>query len=193
MKVGHVTESIGIFSSATASGSSATYGKTLSSSITKAFDVCADDGGTALTAGAYRAVRNRLLLTAAVSAGDISAYGHQGQLKITADESAATGILGGEWGYVELASGGNVNVAGGIVAHVDCPSGATITGVLAGLIIKTNDLGGTHTGKASMVYMPNEGAGSWDYCLDFATGVAVAAANTHTIDSHALAFIVKCR
>lgn len=150
----------------------------LSSLRTAAFRVYADDGGVALTAGAYRAAAGRMLLTTACAAGDISVYGHQSQLKIAADYSLATGILGGQWGYVEMVSGGNINVGGALVGHVDVPSGATVTTCLAGLLIKSNDLGGTHTGRVAGIYVPNPGAGTFDCFLELgsATGMTQDAA-----------------
>ena len=164
---------IGEWSSATAG-----YGVAISATLTKAWDVSADDGGVALTAGAYRAARHRMLLTKACAAGDISVYGHESHLKVVADYSAATGILGGEWGYLELASGGKVNVGGAVVGHVDVPTGAYAISHVAAFLGKSNDLGGTHTGTVSGIYFPNPGAGTFDALLDLdaATGMTQATA-----------------
>ena len=164
---------IGEFASALAGS-----GLALSTSRTAAFRAYADDAGVALTAGAYRAAVARTLLTIACAAGDISVYGNQSQLKVVADYSLATGILGGEWGYLELASGGKVNVAGALVAHIDVPSGAYVISHAAGLLIKSDDLRGTHTGNICGVYVPNPGAGTFDAFADLgaATGMTQDAA-----------------
>jgi len=140
-------------------------GVVLSTSRTSVLRAYAEDGAAALLAGAYRAGVARTLLATACAAGDISVYGQQSQLKVAADYSAASGILGGEWGYVELASGGKVNVAGALVGHVDLPSGATVTTYLAGLLIKSNTLAGTHTGKVVAIYAANSLATAFDAFL----------------------------
>lgn len=164
---------VGEFSSVTAGS-----GIALSASRTSAFRVYADDGAAALTAGAYRAGVARMLLKTACAAGDISVYGWQSQLKIAADYSLATGILGGLWGYVEMVSGAKVNVGGAVVAHIDVPSGATISGRLAGLLVKTLDLGGTHTGVATMLALETPGAGTFDYFLTLGTATGVTTGTT---------------
>lgn len=166
-------------------------GMILSTSRTAAFRVCADDGGAALTAGAYRAAAARMLLTVACAAGDISVYGHQSQLKVIGDYSLATGILGGQWGYLELASGGNVNVAGALVGHIDVPTGATVTAHGAALLLKSNDLGGTHTGTIAGIYVPNPGAGTFDALLDLgaATGMTQDSAVGSTPGKHVVLYI----
>ena len=156
-------------------------GAALGGSITAAQRCYADDGGVAMTAGAYRASVSRMLIATALAAGDISAYGNQSQLKVVADASLATGILGGEWGYVELASGGKVNVAGALVGHVDLPTGAYVVsgGYLAGVLVKSNDLSGTKTGHVVGFYMPNPGAGIFDALA--ALGSASMTFDTSTI------------
>jgi hypothetical protein len=166
--------SVGAFSSATVG-----YGVPLSKTMSKAFGVYADDGGAALTAGAaVRAFQARTLLAHAGAAVDASAYGAQSQVHITADVSAYTGIIGGEWGYLELVSGGKVNIGGAVVGHVDVPTGATVTSHAACFLGKSNDLGGTHTGLVCGLYFPNPGAGTFDGFADFgsATGMTQDAA-----------------
>lgn len=152
-------------------------GLAVSTNRTAAHRVYADDGGVALPAGAYRAAMARALLTVACAAADISVYGHQSQLRVNADYSLATGILGGEWAYLELVSGGKVNVGGALVAHVDIPSGAYSIAHVAGLLVKSNDLGGTHTGNVSVIYVPNPGAGTFDAFLDLGSATGATQAN----------------
>lgn len=180
---------IGVWASA-AAGS----GIALSSAKTKAVDVCCDDGGAALSATAYRAIRSRMLLTAAQS-GDCSPYGIQGHLKNTAADTT-TGNKAGVWGYYEAASGATVATnSAGVNAMIDVPSGATIaaSAVVAAIQCTSNDLGGTHTGKAACIHAPNPVAGTWDYLAVLGSATGASAANTHSIDSHALNFILKVR
>ena len=164
---------VGEFSSATEGA-----GLALSSVRTAAFRVYADDGGTALTAGAYRAAVARMLWGTKVSSGDISVYGLQGQLKITGDQAAATGIAGGTWGYLELASGGKVNIGGGVVSQVDVPTGATISTVAACFLGKSNTLAGTHTGNAVILYVPTPGAGTFDQFLQIGASTGLTTGTT---------------
>lgn len=167
-------------------------GMIVNSSKTKAHAVYADDNSVALTAGAYKAALARLLILGTCAAGDISAFGHQGQLKVKGDMSLATGHLAGAYGYLELASGGNVNVAAGVKAMADLPSGATVTGILSALLIASNDLGGTKTGKCSMVHIPNPVSGTWDYFLDFGSAPGAIAADTSATPANAT-HKIKCR
>jgi hypothetical protein len=161
---------IGTWSSATAG-----VGKTLNSAKTKALDVCCDDKGAALSATSYRAIRGRMLLTAAQS-GDCSPFGIQGHLKNTAADTT-TGNKAGVWGYYEAGSAATVAAnSAGVYAMIDVPSGATIAGSVGGLQICSNDLGGTHTGKAGCIHMPNPVSGTWDFFAIFgsATGATKA-------------------
>lgn len=170
-------DGVGAFQSATAG-----KGVPISSTKTKAIQNCADDAGVALTAGSYRCVEDRMLITAALSAGDISIGGNEGHVKVAADVDASTGIIYGSWGYCELAATGSINVACGVQAMIDVPTGAVIQTVAAGILIKSNDLGGTHTGKAAAIYTPNPSAGTWDFLLktDTSTGFAAYSAAHYT-------------
>ncbi|MDI6808252.1 MAG: hypothetical protein QME66_04625 [Candidatus Eisenbacteria bacterium] len=169
-------ENLGVFSSVTAG-----YGIALGATKTAVKRIYADDGGVALTALAHRAQVSRLLITTTIGAIDCSAYGLQGQLKLGAVAVQSTGILGGVWGYVETVNGATVSNAGALVGHVDLPTGAIIRSgcYLAGLLIKSNDLSGTHTGKAVAIYCPNPGAGAFDAFL------ALDASSTFIADSGA--------
>jgi hypothetical protein len=179
--------SVGTFSS-TASVSE----NKLNSAKTKSVGIYADCGGAALSATAYRAAQSRLLINYAQS-GDCSMYGIQGHLKNTAADTS-TGNKAGVWGYYESVSGATVAAnSAGVYAMIDVPSGATIGGTIGGLQVSSNDLGGTHTGKAACVHMPNPVAGTWDFAFVWGDTTGATAANTHSIDSHALNFIIKVR
>ncbi|MCX6224233.1 MAG: hypothetical protein NTV01_05705 [Bacteroidia bacterium] len=157
---------IGVFNSATAG-----YGKKLSSAKTKSLDVCCDDGGAALSATAYRAIRGRMLLTYAQS-GDCSPYGLQGHLKNTAADTT-TGNKAGVWGYYEAVSGATVaSHTSGVFAMIDVPSGATIaaSAVVGALQIGSNDLGGTHTGSAVGINFTEALTGAFDAAISFPSG-----------------------
>lgn len=174
------------------SSSTAGIGKTLTSAKTKIVDVCADDNGGALSATAYRAIRARMLATAAKS-GDYSGFGLQGHYKNTAADTS-TGNKAGLWGYYEAGSSATIAAnSAGVYAMLDAPSGSTIGGTVGGLQICSNDLGGTHTAKAACIHCPNPVSGTWDYGLIFGSATGATAANTHSIDSHALAFVIKVR
>jgi hypothetical protein len=164
----------------------------LKTTRTKLLDVCADDAGTALSATAYRAARGRFLVTAAKS-GDYSAFGVQGHYKNTAADTS-TGNKAGVWGYYEAGAAATIAAnSAGVYAMLDAPTGATIGGTVGALQCCSNDLGGTHTGKAACIHCPNPVAGTWDYALVFGDTTGATTANTHSIDSHALAFVIKVR
>lgn len=178
---------VGVFSSSTAG-----YGKKLSSVKTKSLDVCCDDGGAALSATSYRAIRGRMLLTAAQS-GDVSIYGVQGHLKNKAADTS-TGNKGGLWGYYEAISGATVAANScGIYGMIDVPSGATIGGTIGAVMACSNDLGGTHTGKVAAFHIPNPVAGTFDFANIYGDTTGCTVANTHSIDGHALAFLEYVR
>lgn len=178
---------IGVWSSATANN-----GVVLSSAKTKAVDVCCDDGGAALSATAYRALRGRMLVTAAQS-GDCSSYGIHGHLKNTAADTTS-GNKAGVWGYYEAGAAATVAAnSAGVHAMIDVPSGATIAGTIGALQCSSNNLGGTHTGKAACIHCPNPVSGTWDYAMIFGDTTGATTANTHSIDSHALAYVIKVR
>lgn len=163
---------IGLFASTTAG-----KGFPLTSSKTFANRVCADDGGKVLGAAAYRAMESRLLLTKAHT-GAVSAFGAEGHAKIIGDVSGANGPIAGQWGYAEHgAASKTALIATGVRGTADLPTGAVIpsTGVLSAFLADSIDLGGTHTGKATVLHIPNPGAGTWDYLaiLGTATGCNV--------------------
>lgn len=178
---------IGTFSSSTAG-----YGVQLKADRTRGMGVYGDDGGAAVSTGTLSAGLFRTLITAAVTTSTWA--GIQGQVKMV--NTATPDWAAGVWGYAE-SSGTSKTVKNlfGVRATVDAPSGITIAsgGRVAGLVIDSIDLGGTHTGKAACMYLPAPGTGSWDYFIDTAAQTNICSANTHSVDGHALAFVMKCR
>ena len=161
---------------------------------TAAFRVYADDGGAAIGAGSYRAALARMLITTALGATDTSIAGFQGQIKISADVDAATGGgIVGVWAYCECDTDASVALAAGLRATADLPSGAVIAsgGVLAGIMIDSITLGGTHTGKAACIYVPNPLAGTWDYFIKFGAAPGCIAADNSATPANAT-HKIKC-
>ena len=149
--------------------------------LTKALDVCCDDGGVALTAGSYRATRSRMLVTTAITTGDISIFGLQGQLKLNANV-ATTAHIGGLWGYVEVVAGKTIATnTYGVMAMLDMPATSVIgTGKTVGAIgIVSNDINCTHTGKAACIVVEAPLAGTWDYLLQLEATTGVTDATAH--------------
>lgn len=184
------TLNVGVFSSAT-QGS----GVKLSSSVTAAARIYADDGGVALSGTDIRVGVARLLVTTAITDTDLTLSGFVGQIKVGAvDISANTSFLAGLRGYIEVVAGGTVYIASGLRGCVDLPSTAVIAtnGILSGLLIDAVTLAGTHTGKASMIHIPNPGAGTWDYFLDFGSAPGAIVADTSGTPANAT-YKVKCR
>ncbi len=83
--------------------STAGSGVALTSSLTKALGIYADDAGAALGASAVRAAQFRTLVTVSHS-NEVSIFGSQSQLKIANPASATltTGNRAGAWNYLEL-------------------------------------------------------------------------------------------
>ncbi len=151
------------------------------STRTKALDVCVDDGGVALTAGSMRGIRGRFLVRTAIAGSpDLSVFGIQGHLKVGAVSVTNGARFAGLWGYFESVSGSTLggNYAG-VYAMADLPTGATLSsgGVLSGLQIGSNDLGGTSTGDMSCIHVPNPVTGTWDYLFQFGTASGVTSAS----------------
>lgn len=170
-------------------------GMILNSTKTKAFAVYADDGGVALSGTDIRVGVARMLITKAIADTDLTLSGFVGQVKVGAvDISPNTSYIAGLRGYIEVVAAGTIYNAAGLRGCVDLPSTAVIAtgGILSGLMIDAVTLAGTHTGKASMVHIPNPGAGSWDYFLDFGSAPGAIAADTSNIPS-AATYKIKCR
>lgn len=170
-------------------------GMVLNSTKTKAFAVYADDGGTALSGTDIRTSISRMLITKAITDSDLTLSGHVGQIKVGAvDISANTSYVSGLRGYLEVTAAGTVHTATGVRAGVDLPSTAVIAtgGVLSGLLIDAITLAGTHTGVAAMVNVPNPGAGTWDYFLNFGSAPGAIVADTSATPANAT-YKIKCR
>jgi hypothetical protein len=162
---------VGAFSSATAGS-----GIAINSAKTKAFDILADDGGVALTAGSYQAARFRMLVATTIASGNISIAGALGHLKVVANVASSAPISGIR-GYIEC-SGAAISSASAVRGMIDIPSGCTISsGAIASAFMADSlDLGGTHTGSAAVIHVANPGAGTWDFFAAFgtATGCTLA-------------------
>lgn len=174
-------------------------GIALSAAYTSAVRVHADTGSAALAESNTRAAIFRYLVGTAPTAGaNISTYGAQCQLKIVAN-SNVTGNQGGVCGYLETSGSitltGSINAPkAGVISYVDVPSGVTIAAstFVSAFGVNACDLGGTHTGATSVLQIANPSAGGWDYFAAFSTSLGdMIAANTHSIDSHALSYILK--
>lgn len=154
----------------TFSSTAAVSGNKISSSKTKMIDICADDGGANFGTTDLRAVRARLLLTAAQS-GAASYAAIMGQVKNTAADTT-TGNRAGVKGYYEAA--GSATVAAnscGVLGMIDVPSGSTIAaGTVGAFTVASVDLGGTHTGKAVGVNFTEALTGAFDAAFAFPTG-----------------------
>jgi hypothetical protein len=159
------------------SSSSAGYGfplgiKIAGSTSTRASAIYADDAGVALIAGSYVGFESRTLLTAAIVA-NTSVHGIQGHLRnVSSQDNTAGwgGNIAGVWAYNETSGtgtvGGSINqIFGGLNAAIDVPSGCTIASgkYVCAIGVGLCDLGGTHTGKATVLQVVNPSAGHFDY------------------------------
>lgn len=152
--------SVGAFSSATAGS-----GVALSSSVTGAAKVYADDAGTAMT-GEVRGILGRVLLTVDHS-GDLSVKGVKGQIKFKDLVDLTNGVCGGVEGYLEMAGTNNV----GATSHVACltgvleiTTGSTITsgGDLSGVLLQyKSDVAPTGDCQAILIDNHPNNTGRW--------------------------------
>jgi hypothetical protein len=180
--------SVGAFSSSTVGS-----GIAISSTRTKAFDVLGDDGGVALTAGSYQVIRGRMLVKTAITTGDISINAVLGHTKIAVN-TATGSYTSGVRGYVEVGGLFSTTSAAGVRGMVDIPTGATIASgaVVSALQADSNDLTGTHTGKAVAVSVPNPVAGTWDAFASFGSATGCLAGNTtRGADADSLLIIIN--
>jgi hypothetical protein len=151
--------------------------------------VCADDGGVAIGAGVVRALHGRMMILTAIGATDTSVFGVQGHTKVAAVTVAGTAQIAGVWAYLETVSGSAVSQAAGLYAMYDLVSGATqSTGTVgAGVLIGSNSLAGTHTGKVAAIHVPNPVTGTWDFFAIFGdTTGCFSGATTRGADSNNL-------
>lgn len=167
---------LGDFASATAGS-----GIPLSATNTAAARIYTDDGGAKLGAGEKRALISRFLYaTEDTDNTDQTMSGIVGQLKFV-NNITASGNMAGVCGYLECSGTKTLTIASTAVAtalwaRVDVPSGFTIgSGTVVSGIGVTADLGGTHTGRASVVNVVNPSGGAWDAFAEFgnATGCTV--------------------
>jgi hypothetical protein len=160
-------------------------GVVISASNTAAFRVYGDDGGAKLAAGEKRVSISRFLYaTSDTDATDQTMSAHVGQVKVGNDLTIG-GNLAGLCGYLEVLAaktliGGRyaqASVASAVWGRVDVPATGVIgTAAYVSAFAASGNLGGTHTGKASVIHVPNPGAGTWDLFASFGatTGCTVA-------------------
>jgi hypothetical protein len=163
----------------------------------KALDVCADDGGVAIGAGSdVMAGRFRMLVRTAIAGSpDLSIEGLEGILKYAGVAVTSTANQAGVWAYFESVSGSSFGgYAAGLHAMVSLPSGATLNsgGILSGVLITADTLGGTSSGTMAAICIPNPGAGSWDYFLQTgdSPGFVESTARTGTTSTRNLTVLI---
>jgi len=175
---------------ASANTSGSGYG--LTSSLTKAVGVYADDVGTLYGAGAVRAGVFRNLVTISHS-NETSIFGVQGQLKIKAplDCVLTTGNRAGSWNYLEIGGtltktvtlSGADKATAGAFAMVDWDGVGSLTlstsHVLAGFAALTNvtKTGGTFTQTGTFAAFAALNNSTTSYS-SFAVGVYLPAGST---------------
>ena len=154
--------------------SSAGYGFPLGimisgSTSTRASAVYSDDAGAALPAGSYAGFESRLLTTIAAAAST-SFTGVLGHYRNVADTQVAQDNVSGVWAYNENSGTGSVGggtslLYTGLRAQIDVPSGMTIASgkYVSAIGVGYCDLGGTHTGKATVLQTTPCAAGVFDY------------------------------
>jgi hypothetical protein len=182
----------GVFNATTAG-----YGLALNSGRTWIERGNADDGGAVVsgTGAAYLFGQRRLLLTA-VQTGNNSFFGGGDRLSIASDCSGVTAEMAGGWSMLEMKSGGKTNsISAAHRIDLKINTGSTVSaGVTSALLIAAEALSpSTHTGTIAVMHVPNPQAGTYDAFLVLGSATGVAAANTHTIDSHALSYILTVK
>lgn len=175
------TFNVGAFSSATAGS-----GVTLSASNTAALRLYADDGGEKLAAGEKRAgIARFLYATSDTDATDQTMSAFVGQVKI-ANDLTIGGNLAGLCGYLEVAAaktliGGTLaadSVATAVWGRVDLPSTAVAgTAAYLSAFAASANLGGTHTGKVSVLHVATPSAGTFDALLSIGASTGCTVAN----------------
>ena len=151
------------------------------STSTRAAAVYADDAGAALPAGSYAGFESRLLTTIAAAA-NTSITGALGHFRNVAATQVAQDNTSGVWAYNENSGTGTVgsstsSLYTGLRAQIDVPSGVTIASgkYVSAIGVGYCDLGGTHTGKATVLQTTPCAAGAFDYFgVFYETGSCVA-------------------
>jgi hypothetical protein len=177
----------------TLSSANDTSGIAVSASVSKAFAVHADSGGSALTAGNIRAGLSRMLIGTAISdAGDTSTYGHEALLKMIVSVNVG-GNQGGVLGHLESAGTltltGSINtVKAGVASFLDLAANATVAAntVVSAFGVNPANFGTTMNGRSAIIHVTNPMAGTWGSFLDLstATGCTQDSAAGSTNDKH---------
>lgn len=167
---------IGSFSGATVGS-----GVTMTSSVTKAFGVYADDGGAAIGSGTFaRAIVGRHLLTYTTGNREQEAAGVVGQIVSSegTNRHNMCGVMGSYEARTSLTIDGQINSTdtwcqAGVIGRV---GGASMTianyGVLAGVAAMSNITSGQLTNSAGGVYAAFY-AGAWAGTTDWQWGLVI--------------------
>ena len=169
---------------------SAGVGQPINASRTKTLDVCSDDAGVALAAGDYRSARNRMLLTASITA-NVSVSGTLGQLKVANGASIAGANKAGITGYLEVSDRSTIAATGdaiacGVRGRLDVTSGCTIAvnSYVASFAAGYDDLSGTHTGKAVVLDVRTPQAGTFDALMHLESDTGATGTTYGAIDAN---------
>ena len=120
-------------------------------------------------------------VNATLSSTTLDIIGFRGQVAVKAGATLTAGTRAGG------------NVVASLVADVQLPATAVIgtDGIISGLAF-TGNLGGTHTGKCSLINVMTPAAGMWDYFLDFGADTGAVASNTNAIGANST-YRIRCR
>ena len=143
-----------------------------------------DDGGAVLagTGAAYLYGTRRMLLTAAQT-GNNSFMGGCDRLSVAASQAAVTGVMSAHWGMLELKSGGitptNVAGCGAVRADLNCQSGSTVSSgsIVSAFLAACEALSSTHSGRYTVVHVPNPQAGTFDSFAEFGSATGCTGVN----------------
>ena len=172
--------------------SSAGYGfplgiKIAGSTSTRSSAIYSDDAGAALPAGSYAGFESRLLTTIAAAA-NTSFTGALGHYRNVAATQVAQDNASGVWAYNENSGTGSVGSSTstlytGLRAQIDVPSGMTIASgkYVSAIGVGYCDLGGTHTGKATILQTTPCAAGVFDYFAVFYEAGSCVAKGAKTV------------
>jgi hypothetical protein len=135
-----------------------------------ALDICADDGGTALTAAAGTGdncapIRARMLVRTDVASQALCVFGVHAQLKIASSVSSTGKGSAGLMAYLEVASAGTIVGDFAAIRAIADVDGTQTSGVVSAIMLDSVSLGGTTSGTTACIYIPNPDSGTWDYFL----------------------------